>query len=140
MPLQGYVSDCERNAARIISRDRNSQRYHCGINKNGACVTHYRIDGTVLTKGKKCDFLLMNENEKKAYLIEIKGADLSEAARQLAGAEEALTGQLSGYTVHYRIIASKCKTQEIETASFKKYRLQWKKRLKYATGCIEEEI
>lgn len=140
MPLKGYTSDCGRNDARIISRDRNSQRHHCGINKYGAYVTHYRIDGVVIVKGKKCDFLLINEDKKTAYLIEIKGADLSEAARQLAGTEEALSEQLSGYSVHYRIVASKCKMQEIETASFKKFRLRWGRRLKYETGRIEEEI
>ncbi|MDE7298085.1 MAG: hypothetical protein K2N94_04560, partial [Lachnospiraceae bacterium] len=90
MPLEGYSSDCERNAARIVSRDKRSTRHHCGINKARAYVTHYRIDGIVVSEGKKCDFLLMNEDRKVAYLIEIKGDDLSEAAKQLAATEEAL--------------------------------------------------
>lgn len=99
-----------------------------------------KIDGVVITTGNKCDYLLMNEDTLTAYLIELKGSDLCWAALQLDSTEKALAKQLSGYSLQYRIVANKCKTQEIESAAFKKYRSKWKRRLAYKTIRLEENI
>lgn len=110
------------------------------MNPNGSYVTHYQIDGIVIKNGNKCDFLLINETAKIAYLIEVKGSDLSWAAKQLFETERVLSKQLSSYSLRYRIVASKCKTQEIHTTEFNKFRLLWKKNLKYSTNQIIESI
>lgn len=140
MPLQHFESMCNRNASQIVSRDKRNSQYHRANNRNHAYVTHYRIDGVVITTGSKCDFLLMNEETKKAYLIELKGSDLVEAAEQLEATELALQKELLGYRLHYRIVANKCKTQEIRSAAYRKYQLRWKERLVQKTGFIEEDI
>lgn len=71
MPLQNFESLCNRNATQIVSRDRGNSQYHKAVNRNRVFVTHYKIDGTVITTGSRCDFLLMNEDAKAAYLIDV---------------------------------------------------------------------
>lgn len=84
--------------------------------------------------------LLMNETSKTAYLIELKGSDLVKAASQLEATENALRSQLVEYQLQYRIVANKCKTQEIHSSAYRKYQIRWKSRLLQKTGYIEEKI
>lgn len=140
MPLQNFESICNKNAAQIVSRDKGNPQYHKADNRRRAYVTHYRIDGTVITTGSRCDFLLMNEDRKAAYLIELKGSDLVKAAEQLEATAKELARELSGYDLRYRIVANKCRTQEIYSAAYRKYQIRWRGRLLQKTGFIEEEI
>lgn len=140
MPLQKFESICNKYALQIVSRDKRNPQYHRANNHSKSYVTHYKIDGVVLKLGNKCDFLLMNEEKKKAYLIELKGSDLVEAAQQLEATEAALRQELYGYDLQYRIVANKCKTQEIYSSAYRKYQIRWKGRLIQKTGYIEENI
>lgn len=140
MPLIGFESICSRDAAQIVSRDKGNPQYHKGINNGRVYVIHYKIDGVVIKSGNRCDYLLMNEASRTAYLIELKGSDLIKAAKQLEETEKALIQQLAGYTLQYRIIANKCRTQEIRSSEYRKYQLRWKKKLMLKTGYIEEDI
>lgn len=82
-----------------------------------------------------------NKKSKRiAYLIELKGSDLCQAAKQLEATQKALSVELPPYSVRFRIVGSKCKTQEIESTNFKKYRLRWKHAFMYRTECLEENI
>ncbi len=138
MPLTGYASDCEVHASKIVSQEKG--RRHIAKNVRGACVTHYRIDGVVIKQGNKCDYLLINEDTKDAYLIELKGRDLIGAAQQLEATEIALRTQLLPYSIKYRIVASKCRTQEIESSEFKKFKRRCGNALRYQTNQLEECI
>ena len=140
MPLAGFESICSRDAAQIVSRDRGNPQYHKGINSGRVYVSHYKIDGVVIKSGNRCDYLLMNEAARIAYLIELKGSDLVKAAKQLEATEKTLMQQLSGYSLQYRIVANKCRTQEIRSSEYRKYQLRWNKRLVLRTGYIEEDI
>lgn len=90
--------------------------------------------------GNRCDYLLMNEEKKIAYLIELKGSDLIKASQQLETTAKVLEEELSDYTLQYRIVANKCKTQEIYSSAYRKYQIRWKGRLIQKTGFIEENI
>ena len=140
MPLKGFQSICSKNAAQIVSKDKGNPQYHKGNNSNRVYVTHYKIDGIVLTKGSRCDYLLINEELRIAYLIELKGSDLVKAAEQLEATEIALRQELYDYSLEYRIVANKCKTQDIRSSAYRKYQLRWKGRLIQKTGFIEEYI
>ena len=140
MPLAGFDSLCSKNAAQIVSRDMRNSQYHKGINEAGMYVTHYKIDGVVIKNGNRCDYLLINEGKKMAYLIELKGSDLVKAARQLEATEKALRQELMSYELRYRIVANKCRTQEIRSSAYRKYQVLWKGRLEQKTGYIEETI
>ena len=75
-----------------------------------------------------------------AYLIELKGSDLVKAVQQLETTERTLKQELSAYNLQYRIVANKCKTQEIRSSAYRKYQLRWKGKLVQKTGFIEENI
>lgn len=140
MPLKGFESLCAKNAHQIISKDRKNSQYHKAVNKENNDVTQYQIDGIVLKNGTRCDYLLMNETKKVAYLIELKGSDLVKAAEQLENTEKMLRQELFGYSLRYRIVANKCKTQEIRSSAYRKYQMLWKGRLLQKTGFIKENI
>lgn len=142
MAIIGFTSLCQPDAKLIVSRDKGNKQVHIAHNNNGKTVTHYKIDGVVITEGNRCDYALFTENEgdKQAYLIELKGSDLSMAAMQIEATERALKASLNGYIMNYRIVANKCKTQEIQTTAFNKYKLRWKKKLKYKSGEMDEDI
>lgn len=66
MPLEEFDSICEKNAKIIVSQDKGAcSPKHIANNKSKNSVTHYRIDGVVITQGKRCDFLLMNEDKSR---------------------------------------------------------------------------
>jgi len=140
MPLEGFKSLCSENAAQIVSKDKGNPQYHKGINAGKRYVTQYKIDGVVIKNGSRCDYLLMNEEARIAYLIELKGSDLVKAAEQLEVTENVLRQELSKYTLQYRIVANKCKTQEIHSSAYRKYQIRWKGRLIQKTRFIEENI
>lgn len=141
MPLDGFQSSCEPNARLIVSRDKRSNKQHRADNKNLHKVTHYRIDGVVVSKGKKCDYLLIDEDKKIAYLIELKGSRITDAVSQFEGTECALGREFRGkYTLYYRIVASKCPTHSIENSTFRKFKIRCGNRLLYGTNKIEEVL
>lgn len=141
MPIAGYNSLCKKRASIITSKDKGGSQTHIAYNRGSSLVTHYQVDGVIIKDGNKCDFLLINEDKKTAYLIELKGSDLTWAAKQLQATEQRLSVQLAPYQpLQYRIIANKCRTNEIETAEFKRYRMLWKKRLIYRSGIYSENI
>ena len=140
MPLEGFESLCSEKAAQIVSKDKGNQQYHRGINAGKRYVTHYKIDGVVIKEGNRCDYLLMNEEAQTAYLIELKGSDLVKAAEQLEATEIALRQELSAYELQYRIVANRCKTQEVHSSAYRKYQMRWKGRLIQKTGFMEEHI
>ena len=140
MPLKGFPSLCAKHAPCIVSKDKGNPQYHKANNTAGAYVTHYKIDGDVIKTGSRCDYLLLNEETGMAYLIELKGSDLVKAAGQLEASAKVLNRFLSGYQMQYRIIANKCRTQEIKSSAYRKYQIRWKGKLVQKTGFLEETI
>lgn len=80
---------CERERMdRVISLwDRRGGRSnYIGLNTNLKNITQIEIDGCVPVeqKGRKCDFLLLNNNDRVSYFIELKGSSLRDAYEQIA--------------------------------------------------------
>ena len=141
LPLPGFKSLCSPKAKTIVSRDFREGPVHRANNSSAYEVTHYKVDGVVITEGKKCDYLLLNEDKCAAYFIELKGQDLSWAAQQIEATETALNSCLNKYSDRkYRIVANKCRTQSIENSNFKRYREKWGAKLIYRSGLIEENL
>lgn len=81
---------------------------------------HYRVDGVILIQQKACDYIVMNENKKTVYFIELKGNKIIEAAEQLLETYKLLKQYLRDYEIHFRIVSSKAKTHNIQSSSFRK--------------------
>lgn len=73
--LNNFHSICEEKQKIIVSKDSGTARIHRAVNIDGDYVRHYKIDGNVISDKtvKKCDFLLLNDSKKDAYLYRSKG-------------------------------------------------------------------
>ena len=107
--LEDFPSRCQERQSVIVSKDERNPQKHIARNSDAARVRHYKIDGDVCPKGeqpRKCDFLLLNDDKKHAYLIELKGsiADWKDAKEQTESTKMLLRSSLKGYTCFYRFV------------------------------------
>lgn len=124
--LRGCNSKCKPKQAIIISREGTKE--HRAINQKKNYVSQYKIDGEVIKHNSmKCDYLVLNEDKREAYLIELKGSDISHAIDQLEATEKELRNELNIYYVKYRIICSKAKTQATYDIKYKKFKNKHKR-------------
>lgn len=103
-----------------------NKRRHIGNNKNRLHCRRYRVDGYILTAqdGKKCDYLLLNDDGKDAYFIELKGSLIDDAPEQIDATIEALKDSLEDYYFFRRIICSKAGTHKMNDSTI----LHWRKK------------
>lgn len=142
MPLVGHTSLCTEHAKIIKSKDGGNPQTHIANNIQEDYVTHYKIDGEVITSSDtRCDFLLINEDKKTAYFIELKGSDLCKAAEQIEATEIALAAQLSMYpSRRYRIVSNRVNTHDIHSSKYKRFQKKWGKNLQQKVKLLEENI
>lgn len=141
MPPLGYTSHCEAHAPIIVSQDHGvTSPKHIANNRKKSLVYQYKIDGEVITVGPRCDYLVINDELKTAYLIELKGSDVIHAAEQLSATADVLFCCLKGYKLFFRIIANRISTHAIKSTAYKKYEMKWGKALVHKTGIYEEFI
>lgn len=132
---------CEKNQAIVVSKDKGAQREHRANNPQRKFdLRHYKLDGVLIQQTKCCDFLLINDSRKKAYLIELKGRNIDDAVDQLEAGEEKCKAELEGYTFFYRIVCSKAKTHKIQNNKFRKFREKYGVRLKMKENCLVETL
>lgn len=143
MPLEGYPSQCEERQPIIVSRDKGQRREHRALNNDRCLVSHYQIDGVVIKEGKRCDFLLINEDRRIAYLIELKGSCIEDGVEQLAETEKKLSKELSYcQEIKYRLVFSKARTHDLRGCKFKRFQSQHRKQgdFVFSEKSIEEKI
>ena len=142
MPLKGHQSICEPRQKIIVSKDKRESRRHIANNVNNNLVSHYQIDGVVIISEKKCDFLLINEESMIAYLIELKGKNISDAIDQLENTERVLKSELSIYKLKYRIITNGTSTHNLTSLKYKKFieKRPGRDTVKPKTWIFEEDI
>jgi hypothetical protein len=122
MPLNGYSSLCEERQRIIVSRDSGTRREHRAFNNDPCHVTKYKIDGDIVRDTSiRCDFLVMNDDRRDAYLIELKGSDIEHALDQLEATAHRFQNELRGYCIKYRLVCSRVKTQAIRSIKYKKF-------------------
>ena len=122
MPINGYRPDYKGNKSKIISEEKG--RKHIAENPNRCMVTHYRVDGVILVNEKACDYILINEDSKTAYLIELKGCRVDKAAEQLRATAEKFKKELRGYMLQFRIVTSESPSRGSRTTRLKKSSLK----------------
>uniref|UniRef100_UPI004025C330 hypothetical protein n=1 Tax=Dialister sp. TaxID=1955814 RepID=UPI004025C330 len=124
--LAKFQSLCSERQSKIVSQDRESRNpcKHIAVNKDQSNVAQYQLDGQVFTgHEQRCDFLVMNQDKKSAYLIELKGSNILHAMDQVLSAENLLKEDLVGYSVFYRIIY-RSRTQEVRKSRI----IRWKEK------------
>lgn len=99
---------------------------HVGKNVHGNMVRQFKIDGEVFPKDtspERCDYLLLNDEAKTSYYIELKGSDLEKAIEQIEGTIAMIAPSIPTYSV-YRRIVYKTATHKIHESKV----LLWQKR------------
>ncbi len=134
-------SICEKNQSIVVSKDKGTQREHRAINPNRRFdLRHYKLDGDVFKQMKCCDFLLINDSTKKAYLIELKGGNIDEAIEQLESSEQKCKKELKEYDFFYRIVCSKVRTHKIQSGKFRKFKEKCGKKLITKENVLSESL
>lgn len=89
----------------VFSSSENGCR-HIGNNVHHQYIRHFKVDGEVFSSSdeERCDYLLLNDEAKTSYYIELKGSDLSKAIRQIENTIRLIAPSLSGYTILRRIV------------------------------------
>ena len=105
---------------------------HIGHNINRHMIRQFKVDGEVIASGDpspRCDYLLLNDEAKTSYYIELKGSDLIKAIEQIENTIAMLSQSIPEYAILRRIIF-RTGTHGIQTRPV----LAWKK--KYGTTAI----
>lgn len=136
MPLPKYPSICELNQKIIVSQDPGERRKHIADNTELHTVSHYRIDGVVINSGERCDYLLLDEDRKTAYLIELKGSDVIKGINQLETTSRVLYAYLASYLIKYRLVVSRVNTHDLHQMGYMKF----KRKFGDAFICKEKEL
>jgi len=141
--LISALSKCEKRQKKIVSKEKGMK--HTANNLKACNVRQYEIDGGVITGNQsvKCDYLVLNDDKRVAYFIELKRTShISEAVDQIQTTIEMLKAELPGYIYHGRIVSNAIhgvrdsKTIEL----FKKYRKKYKGIIDHKSKHFEENI
>jgi hypothetical protein len=83
-------------------------------------ITKYRVDGNLIKEGKKCDFLLLNCEKRKAYFIELKGSNLHRAIDQINQTIDLLQSSIKDdFAIYARIVLTRVNTINLEDLKYK---------------------
>lgn len=140
MLLTPDKSLCQPRQKTIVSRDKGHPSEHRANNIYLSEVRHYRLDGDLVHQQKCCDFLLMNDNKRNAYFIELKGENLDEAIPQLEHGHRLCADELRGYAIFYRIVCSIIRTHGVRSNAFRKFQAKCRCSLKFGSGLLQENI
>lgn len=122
--LSGYCSHCDERQNLIVSKEKRSK--HIAENENCQLVRQYQIDGEVI-KDKdavKCDYLVLNDEKKTAYFIELKGSKVVHAIEQIEETAKRFRPCLHGYQFYYRIVFSGSGTHSVNKAAYLRWKLK----------------
>ena len=130
--LAKFHSLCGERQSKIVSQDRESRNpcKYTAVNEDRLHVAQYQLDGQVFTgHEQRCDFLVMNQDKKSAYLIELKGSNVLHAMDQVQSSARLLQDDLADCDVFYRIIY-RSRTQEVRQSRI----IRWKEKMGKKNG------
>ena len=85
-------------------------------------VRQYKINESIFIDGKKCDFLVLNDEKKNAYLIELKRSKILEAIDQLESTYKHIKLALPEYQFFFRISHAEPNTHTIKNQKIIRWR------------------
>jgi hypothetical protein len=80
----GACGKCRKDSL-IVVKDRNKKTgpQFIGRNSNRKEILEVEVDHCLKITGKRCDFLLIDQDENAAHFIELKGSKIKDAFEQL---------------------------------------------------------
>ena len=115
---------------------------HIGCNVNRHLIRHYLVDKGIIPQNdpqERCDYLLINDTDKRAYYIELKGSDLEKAIRQIDNTIRLLHSGISTYTIFPRIVYFSG-THDVHGSKVTKWKAKYRQRVIIRSKKIEENI
>ena len=104
---------------KIVSiKDKGDRKYkYENISSN--YLAKYKVENGLIfdNNNKKCDYLLLNCNHKKAYFIELKGSKLIDAIEQISRTIDELKTKLPDFSIFARIVITRFNTIELRNTS-----------------------
>lgn len=132
------------NRSRVIIKDKGHSTEYRYLNQSSNHLAKYRVDnGLIADNDAKCDFLLLNCEQKKSYFIELKGSNLIHAIDQIDRSIDELKSQLSEFSIFARIVVTRVNTIDLKNTKFLKLDKKVKSLkgdLKKQTRLLEETI
>ena len=131
-----------QQGTQAIFRSAENGCEHIGINTNSHAIRHFKVDGDVLepnSQEERCDYLLLNDTDRYAYYIELKGSDLEKATRQIDNSVRLLHSGIQNYTVFPRIIY-RSGTHDIHGSAVTKWKVKYRKKAVIRSRKYEENI
>ena len=89
-------------------------------NPRRAPVRHIVIDNCVITKGPRCDYLLINESSVE-HFVELKGSDICHALVQLEGSIKQISDDVREGQKKAFVISTKCPLASTEVQAQQLY-------------------
>lgn len=122
--FEEYHSYCGEKAKTIVCTDPGTRSKYTAFNRKQHQVRQYHIDGEIISSENvnKCDWMVTEEDLRHAYLIELKGKDLSKAIIQLESTERILSTALREYDkVYFRISPTRV-PHHLYTQEYKRFK------------------
>ena len=105
-------------------------------NQSSNHLAKYRVDGgLILDDGAKCDFLLLNCEQKQSYFIELKGSDIIRAIEQIDRSIDKLKADLSDFAFYARIVLSRVNTIDLKHTKL----LRLEKKVEFLKGDLKKK-
>jgi hypothetical protein len=135
--IENY-QDCEKFSGKhkqVVFKDDKVSRKYIGKNPKQKDLIGLRVDDCLIKEGQKCDYLLINVNDKTLYFIELKGSDLVKAIDQIDRTLDILLPKIEHQTVNGRVVLSRVSTPDLVSSRY----IKLKKRLKDLNGTLEQK-
>lgn len=103
--IKEYTPYREGRHSKFTSSENNCT--HIGINENRNKVRQFKVDGEVIQANEpisRCDYLLLNDEKRTSYYIELKGSNLDKAIQQIENTISMISSSLPNYIIYRRII------------------------------------
>ena len=144
---KAFNSDFEfqhENRNIVSFKDKGHSTEYRYKNQSSNNLAKYRVDGGLISDNDaKCDFLLLNCEQKQSYFIELKGSDISRAIEQIDRSIDKLKVDLPDFIFFARIVLSRVNTTNLKNTKLLKLEKKVKSlkgNLIKKTRLIEETI
>ena len=124
-------TDIRENLAILV--EQNGRKY-VGLNNRNKPFAVTEVDDCFVKseQEKKCDFLIINLEEKIAYFIELKGKDLLMAIKQIDNSISKFQVHLKKHVINARIVLTKVNAPDYRDTRY----IRFEKRIKSLNGNI----
>jgi hypothetical protein len=125
-----------KNEKIVTVRDKGHSTEYRYKNQSSNHLAKYRVDGGLISDdGAKCDFLLLNCEQKQSYFIELKGSDLVQAVKQIDRSVDLLKYKLIDFSIFARIALTRVNTTSLTKIEF----LRLEKKVKSLKGNLKKK-